>query len=197
MAYSSTTVSSGCGVGVLSLGRGLGALSHVGGGAHGPLPGTPRRQGEGTGTRGSPARPLARAGPASPRSSGLYCFHHVCPIPLALASPPAQHSSRHTVLGPRRPHRGFRHQQRLFRRPRRRTKRLARHLSHGAGRRGQRPSLSLYRRRLSMPRNCSGASATPISTASTTRCPCASPPTGSLASPPSSSSSSSSSPSPC
>ncbi len=53
-----------------------------------------------------------------PRARQAFNFrHHLCPIPLAIPPPPAQHFPRHTVLGHRRPARRLRDQQRPLRRP--------------------------------------------------------------------------------
>ena len=160
----------------------------VGGGADCSLAGPPRRQSERAGT--AEARPVR-----SLVAARIPAVHHA----FGPATTWAQYLSLSRlrlrnilrdipfwgmIAAPDR----LRHQQRLFRRPRRGSERLARYLPHAAVGRGQRHFLSLHRRHsvcrgvaVARARHC-------ILTASMTLCRCANPPTGSPASLPSSSS---------
>ena len=110
----STTACSGSPSAASRSGDRLGAVPDVRGGAHRPLAGPPRRQGEAAGAHGGPAGPLLVRRSPPRRSSGLHARHHVRPIPLALPPPHSQHSSRHTVLGHCRPDGRLRDQQRTI-----------------------------------------------------------------------------------
>ena len=92
----------------VSAGWCLGAVSHVGGGAHCSLSGPPRRKGKATRPGRGATCPFARRRSAPAGASGVYSGYHVCPIPLALSPAPPKHSPRHTILGDRRPHDRFR-----------------------------------------------------------------------------------------
>jgi hypothetical protein len=112
---------------------GLGAVSHVGGGARGPLAKQTRRQGASTGGGGGAAPTVMGGRTAAARTPALRRAHYVPAV--SIVDPPA-HPHRHersALLGHRRTADRICRQQRLLRRTGGRRERVAGHLPDAAG----------------------------------------------------------------
>ena len=152
-ASSSTTACSGRWSASLSLVGDVGAVSHVGRGAHGQVAGEARGEGAAAGRRRRRAR-SARSWPRACRASASSSARARRFIQyLSLTRLRVRTILREiSVLGDRRADDRVRDQQRAVRRTRGRGERLARHLSHAAGRGRQRDALLLSSSPRSTPR---------------------------------------------